>query len=67
MLPLIYLNSQKLYTVPLGLAMFREFYSVQTPWHWLMAASVVAVLPLIVIFFFSQRYLMEGIVIGGIK
>lgn len=67
LLPLIYLNSQKLYTVPLGLAMFREFYSVQTPWHWLMAASVVAVLPLIVIFFFSQRYLMEGIVIGGIK
>jgi ABC-type glycerol-3-phosphate transport system permease component len=65
--PLIYLNAQKLYTVPLGLAMFREFYSLQTPWHWLMAASVVAVLPLIVIFFFSQRYLMEGIVIGGIK
>lgn len=67
LLPLIYLNSQKLYTVPLGLAMFRQFYSVQTPWHWLMAASVVAVLPLIVIFFFSQRYLMEGIVIGGVK
>jgi ABC-type glycerol-3-phosphate transport system permease component len=67
LLPLIYLNSQKLYTVPLGLAMFREFYSVQTPWHWLMAASVVAVLPLILIFFFSQRYLMEGIVVGGIK
>lgn len=67
LLPLIYLNSQRLYTVPLGLAMFREFYSVQTPWHWLMAASVVAVLPLILIFFFAQRYLMEGIIIGGIK
>lgn len=67
LLPLIYLNSQKLYTVPLGLAMFQQFYDVQTPWHWLMAASVVAVLPLLIIFFFTQRILMQGIVITGVK
>lgn len=67
LLPLIYLNSQKLYTVPLGLAMFQQYYGVQTPWHWMMAASVVAVLPLIIIFFFTQRILMQGIVITGVK
>lgn len=67
LLPLIYLNSQKLYTVPLGLAMFQQFYDVQTPWHWLMAASVVAVAPLIAVFFFTQRILLQGIVITGVK
>ncbi|MEZ4736185.1 MAG: carbohydrate ABC transporter permease [Caldilineaceae bacterium] len=67
LLPLIYLNSQKLYTVPLGLAMFQQFYDVQTPWHWLMAASVVAVAPLIIVFFFTQRLLLQGIVITGVK
>ena len=67
LLPLIYLNSQKLYTLPLGLAMFQQFYDVQTPWHWLMAASVVTVLPMIIIFFFTQRILLQGIVITGVK
>ncbi len=65
--PLIYLNSQKLFTVPLGLAMFNTYYAAQTPWHWLMAASVVAVLPLLVVFFFAQRTFIQGIVVTGIK
>jgi ABC-type glycerol-3-phosphate transport system permease component len=66
-LPLIYLNSQRLYTLPLGIAMFRQFYDIQTPWHWLMAASVVATAPLILIFFFAQRAFLQGIVITGVK
>ncbi len=65
--PLIYLNSQKLYTVPLGLSMFSTYFPSQTPWHWLMAASVVAVLPLLVVFFFAQRIFIQGIVVTGIK
>ena len=65
--PLIYLNSQRLYTVPLGLAMFNTYYSAQTPWHWLMAASVVAVLPLVIVFFFAQRAFVQGIVVTGVK
>lgn len=67
LLPLIYLNTQDLYTVPLGLAMFQQFYAMQTPWHWLMAASVVAVLPLIVTFFLAQRVFIQGIVVTGLK
>ncbi len=65
--PLIYLNSDKLYTVPLGLAMFNSFYAANTPWHWLMAASVVAVAPLLVLFFVAQRTFIQGIVVTGIK
>lgn len=67
LLPLIYLNAQRLYTVPLGLAMFQQYYSIQTPWHWLMAASVVAVVPLIVTFFVAQHVFMQGIVVTGLK
>ncbi len=65
--PLIYLNSQCLFTVPLGLAMFNAFYPTNTPWHWLMAASVAAVAPLLVLFFVAQRSFIQGIVVTGIK
>jgi len=67
LLPLVYLNSERLYTVPLGLAAFQQAYASQTPWHWLMAASVVAVLPLIVLFFFAQRIFIQGVVVTGLK
>jgi multiple sugar transport system permease protein len=56
-----------MYTVPLGLSMFQQYYAIQTPWHWLMAASVVAVLPLIITFFLVQRFFMQGIVFIGVK
>lgn len=65
--PLIYLNSQELYTVPLGLTMFNTYYAAQTPWHWLMATSVVAVLPQLALFFAAQRTFIQGIVVTGIK
>ncbi|HIC89785.1 MAG TPA: carbohydrate ABC transporter permease, partial [Anaerolineae bacterium] len=64
--PLIYINSQDKWPVSLGLAGFTASYG-GTPWHWLMAASLVAVLPLIIIFFFAQRYFIQGIVITGVK
>jgi ABC-type glycerol-3-phosphate transport system permease component len=65
--PLIFINSQSLYTLPLGLASFQQYYAIQTPWHWLMAASVVAVTPLIVLFFLMQRVFIQGVVTTGIK
>lgn len=64
--PLIYINSQEKWPVSLGLAGFTAAYG-GTPWHWLMAASVVAVAPLIIVFFFLQRYFIQGIVITGVK
>jgi ABC-type glycerol-3-phosphate transport system permease component len=63
--PLIYLQKPDLYTVTLGLQFFRSTFT--TNWAYLMAASLVTSLPVIVIFFFAQRYFIEGITLSGIK
>ncbi len=64
--PLIYLNDNRLFTVSLGLSMFRTPFG-GTPWHWYMAASLVVLIPPIVVFFLAQRYFIQGIVISGVK
>lgn len=63
--PLIYLHSRENWTAAVGLQTFNALYSVNT--HLIMAASVVMVLPPILIFFFSQRIFTQGVVISGIK
>jgi multiple sugar transport system permease protein len=63
--PLIYLTSPEKYTVSLGLAAFKGLYN--TEWHYLMAASTVTILPVLILFFFAQRYFIQGIVLSGIK
>lgn len=63
--PLIYINSQEKYTLALGLRLFQGLYV--TKWELVMAASTVALIPPIVIFFLAQRYLIQGIVITGLK
>jgi multiple sugar transport system permease protein len=64
--PLIYLTEQKDFTLALGL---QSFQSQQggTAWHQLMAASTLVVLPVIVLFFFTQRTFIEGIAATGSK
>ncbi|MBM7837136.1 multiple sugar transport system permease protein [Alkalihalobacillus xiaoxiensis] len=64
--PLIYLNTQELYPLSLGLANFTAAYAA-TPWQLLMAASVMAVLPPLILFFFAQKYFIQGVVISGTK
>lgn len=63
--PLIYLTSQENFTVPLGLVAFKGTYI--TKWNLLMAGSFIAMLPCLLIFFFAQRYFVQGIVISGLK
>lgn len=65
MAPLIYLQKPELYTVTLGLQFFRSTYT--TNWAYLMAASLVTSLPVIVVFFLAQRYFIEGITLSGVK
>lgn len=60
--PLIYLNSNDLYTIPLGLATFRSSFG-SSPWNLIMAVSIGAAVPPILLFFFGQRYLLSGIVV----
>lgn len=63
--PLIYLNTTDKYTISLGLSMFQGIYYTQL--QYLMPLSVVALLPVIIMFFIAQRYLVSGIKTTGIK
>jgi len=63
--PLLFLNTKELFTVPLGLMGFFSQY--EAAWHELMAASVISVLPLIILFVFTQRYVVAGFVGSGIR
>ncbi|KRF10047.1 sugar ABC transporter permease [Paenibacillus sp. Soil766] len=63
---LLYLNSPKLYTVPLGLRLFLDS-SGESAWGPLFAMSVLALLPSLVIFFSLQKYFVEGISTTGLK
>ena len=56
--PLLYINSEEKYTLQIGLTIFRG--TVQTQWNYLMAASVIALVPVILIFFIFQKYFLEG-------
>lgn len=64
--PLIYLMDQKTFTLSLGL----QFYQSQnggTQWNLLMAASTIVILPVIILFFFTQRLFIQGIALTGLK
>lgn len=63
--PYVYLSSPQNYTVSLGLGFFKGQYN--TSFHLLMAASMVVILPIIAVFFFAQRYFIEGIQMTGLK
>ena len=63
--PLIYLHDQSKYTISLGLSFFRSSYEIR--WSYLMAASFVTMLPMVVVFFLAQKSFIEGITLTGIK
>ncbi len=63
--PLLYLNDQAKFTLSLGLKMFLSMFRAE--WNTLMAASTLAVLPLVALFFMAQRYFIEGLTMGGVK
>ncbi|MCM3782495.1 carbohydrate ABC transporter permease [Neobacillus mesonae] len=56
--PLLYVNDESLYTLQIGLQSFRG--TVQTQWNYLMAGSLLVLLPVIVIFFIFQKYFITG-------
>jgi ABC-type glycerol-3-phosphate transport system permease component len=63
--PLIYLDSADKRTLSLGLSMFSGYYSVD--WNYMMAVSLLVLLPCLLIFFFTQKYFIRGVVISGLK
>ena len=56
-------KSEHLRTVPIGLLSFQGQYSNQT--EYMMAAALICILPLIILFVFMQKKLIRGINIGG--
>ena len=65
--PLIYLSSEGKRTIALALAFYQGSTRVGPQLHLLMAASFMAVLPCIILFYFAQRYFIQGIVFTGVK
>ncbi|MBC7289550.1 MAG: carbohydrate ABC transporter permease [Armatimonadetes bacterium] len=65
MWPLIVINSPEKMTLMLGLYSFMGQYSVE--WNLLMAASVLVMGPVIVVFLIGQRYFVQGILLSGVK
>jgi multiple sugar transport system permease protein len=63
--PLIYLNQQDQYPLSLGLYAFRRRRT--TVWGLMMAGSMLSTAPLVILFFFAQRYFLEGIKLTGLK
>lgn len=63
--PLIYLSDQAKGTIALGLGMFVGQYV--TEWSLLMAASMLMMLPMLLIFFVFQKYFIQGFIMSGIK
>jgi ABC-type glycerol-3-phosphate transport system permease component len=63
--PLIYLDRVETYTLQLGLRMFQTVNGGFT--HYLMAASMLVLLPVLILFFVAQRQLVQGITLSGIK
>ncbi len=65
--PLVYLNSEDKYTLQLGLTIFKAGGGGIPMWHWMMAASLVVMLPILIIFFLGQNYFLEGVTLTGLK
>ncbi|MBU5443311.1 carbohydrate ABC transporter permease [Paenibacillus sp. MSJ-34] len=63
--PLIYINSPEKFTLQLVLASFQGAYRAE--WTLIMAGSVLALIPTVVLFFFAQKYFVEGITMTGLK
>ena len=61
--PLIYLYDSKKYTLSLGLAFFKGLYT--SKWNLMMAATVLVMLPVLILFFIAQDYIIDGIAISS--
>ena len=65
--PLIYLQDESKQTLSIGMQVFRSVNSEDVQFNLLMAASLLVVIPLIILFFAFQKYFVSGITLGGFK
>ncbi len=65
--PLLYLNDERLHTLALGLYTFTAMPGQGSLYNQLMAASVLMVLPMLIVFAIFQRYFVQGVTLSGLK
>lgn len=65
--PLIYLQTVDLYTLPVYVSTLYNINQTVQPWPTIMTAAVLTTVPLIIVFFLAQRYILESVVVSGLK
>ena len=65
--PLILLRSPERYTVTLGLGLLRGAVQFAASWELVMAGTATAMIPIVLVFLFAQRFFMEGVTLSGLK
>ncbi|HZL80552.1 MAG TPA: ABC transporter permease subunit, partial [Demequina sp.] len=63
--PLVILRSDELKTLPLALASLQGQFTTQ--WDVMMAGSVVSIIPMLALYIFAQKYIIQGVAGSGIK
>jgi ABC-type glycerol-3-phosphate transport system permease component len=67
LVPIMYLQTVDLYTLPIYVSTLYNINLTVQPWPTIMAAAVLTTVPLMVVFFFAQRYILDSVVISGLK
>ena len=67
LMPIIYLYDYKKFTIAVGLRFFQNSPEYGTQWNYIMAIATVTMLPVLLLFYFGQRYFIQGIVFTGVK
>lgn len=66
--PLIYLNTTQMFPLVLAISFFQQSLSLEAPkWHYMMAMATMMAAPILLLFFFAQRYFIEGLTVGAVK
>lgn len=65
--PLMYLQTIDLYTLPVYVSTLYNINQTVQPWPTIMTAAVLTTAPLLVVFFFAQRFILESVVVSGLK
>ncbi|MCP4165740.1 MAG: carbohydrate ABC transporter permease [Chloroflexi bacterium] len=63
--PVLYISNSSLRTVTIGITTFQNEFGAQ--WNLLLAGSVVSIIPLLIVYIFAQRYIVQGIATTGLK
>jgi multiple sugar transport system permease protein len=64
---LVLINDEDMKTLPVGIASFWTNTITMEMWSYILASSVIAIIPVFIVFLFIQRYMIEGLAAGAIK